>query len=272
MPPAPHVWPAPNTLERAAWNYVTTTSLADKLAGPSMARSFERNAPARRVQAPGRPRELTIATRGLRTRNATVSALRSAGRRAQLFHTFLHHELQAAELMCWAVLAFPETPPSFRRGLMAICRDEVRHMRMYRDHMRALDCEYGDHPVRDWFWERVPSCRTPAEFVATMGIGFEGGNLDHAARFAQRLRAAGDPQAASIEELVGAEEEAHVRFAMRWFQRFTGANDFTTWMASLPAPLSPLVMRGEPIAMHARRRAGLSDAFVADLRRWHATS
>src|SRR2546430_3572368 len=29
-------------------------------------------------------------------------ALRSARRRAQLVHTFLHHELQAAELMAWA--------------------------------------------------------------------------------------------------------------------------------------------------------------------------
>jgi len=255
-------------VERAAWDYLTTAALADKLAPPRRARSFETAAPVRRVEAPGRPAELRAAARGMRTRDATASALRSAERRAQLLHTFLHHELQAAELMCWAVLAFPDTETSFRRGLMAICRDEVRHMGLYREHLRRLGHDFGDFPVRDWFWERVPTCLTPAAFVATMGIGFEGGNLDHAARFAIRLRAAGDERAADLQAFIGAEEEGHVRFAMRWFRRWTGNDDFGSWTNALPAPLSPMVMRGLPIDRPARRRAGLSASFVEELARW----
>ena len=92
--------------------------------------------------------------------------------------------------MCWAILAFPETPPSFRRGLMAIAREEVRHMGLYLEHLGVLGHAVGDFEVRDWFWERVPSCESPAAFVATMGIGFEGGNLDHSERFAARLHGA----------------------------------------------------------------------------------
>jgi uncharacterized ferritin-like protein (DUF455 family) len=104
-----------------------------------------------------------------------------------------------------------------------------------------------------------------------MGIGFEGGNLDHTARFAERLRQAGDETAALLQQRVGAEEEAHVRFALFWFRRFTGSDDFAAWTAALPVPLSPLVMRGEPIAALARRRAGLSPSFVEELERWQPT-
>src|SRR5262249_50768073 len=152
-------------------------------------------------------------------------------------HTFLHHELQAAELMAWAILAFPETPLAFRRGLVGIFADEVRHMGLYARHLERLGHAYGDFPVRDWFWERVPRAATAAHFVAVLGIGFEGGNLDHARRFAERFRAAGDEEGAALQERVCAEEIAHVRFAVRWFGELTGARpDFERWARHLPAP------------------------------------
>jgi uncharacterized ferritin-like protein (DUF455 family) len=183
----------------------------------------------------------------------------------------LHHELQAAELMCWAILAFPTAPPSFRRGLMAIAREEVRHMKLYADHLERLGYAVGAFPVRDWFWERIPSAPDPASFVATMGLGFEGGNLDHSARFAERLELAGDSIAAELQRQVGADEEGHVRFALRWFRRFTGRDGFEDWVAALPPPLSPLVMRGAPLAREARLRAGLSPRFLEDLAQWQPT-
>src|SRR4051812_17966955 len=143
-----------------------------------------------RLTTPGRPPELVAARRGERT--PKQEALEQPHYRARTLHTFLHHELQAAELMCWAILAFPAAPPSFRSGLAKIARDEVRHMRMYRDYLVTLGHAFGDFPVRDWFWERVPASKTPAHFVATLGMGFEGGNLDHTARFRDRFRASGD--------------------------------------------------------------------------------
>src|SRR5262249_51942196 len=144
-------------------------------------------------------------------------AMKSPPRRAELIHTFLHHELQAAELFCWAILAFPQAPESFRRGLPKIARDEGSHMNLYREHLAELGYSFGDFPVRDWFWERVPTARSPIEFVATLGMGFEGGNLDHTKRFAQCFRSIGDETGARIEETIFEEEMAHVRFAVRWF-------------------------------------------------------
>lgn len=138
-------------------------------------------------------------------------------------------------------------------------------MGFYRDHLQSLGHSFGDFPVRDWFWERVPEAPTQVHFVATIGVGLEGANLDHTARFAERFRAIGDEQGARIQELVGAEEIPHVRFALRWFKRWTGASDFATWMTYLPPPLSPILMRGKPQNRESRLRAGLSESFLSEL-------
>jgi uncharacterized ferritin-like protein (DUF455 family) len=183
-------------------------------------------------------------------------------------HNFFHHELQAAELMAWAILAFPEAPREFREGLVRIALDEVRHMRMYHARIGALGHAVGDFDVRDWFWARVPTCADPTAFVAVMGLGLESANLEHAASFATAFREAGDEGSARVQELVGLEEIAHVRFGARWFARFRGEVTFDAWCAALPAPLTPLLMRGKPLRRDARERAGQPEAFLDELDRW----
>jgi uncharacterized ferritin-like protein (DUF455 family) len=262
--------PPADTVERWAWDYVQTIDLAHKLTPPPPPRGAEEAAPARRLSRPGRPPELTVSRERFKTPG--VVALRSPRRRAQLLHTFLHHELQAAELLCWALLAFPDSPRAFRSGLVAIARDEIRHMGMYAAHIRDLGHRYGDFPVRDWFWERVPTSPSPVHFVAALGMGFEGANLDHTARFAARLRAAGDEAGAALEDQIAAEEIPHVRFALHWFRAFTGRDDFAAWSEHLPPPLSPLLMRGTQIHREARRMAGFSEAFIDELCQWRAAT
>jgi hypothetical protein len=85
-------------------------------------------------------------------------------------------------------------------------------MALYLAHMRGLGTEFGAHPVPRWFWQSVP-------------------------RFAAEFRAAGDDAGARILEAVEQDEIAHVAFAARWFERFTGsALDYDAWRAALPAP------------------------------------
>jgi uncharacterized ferritin-like protein (DUF455 family) len=191
-------------------------------------------------------------------------------------HTFFHHELQAAELMCWAVLAFPATDLEFRRGLLKICLDEVRHMNMYRSHIEQLGFQLGDFPVRDWFWQRVPNCETPMQFVAMMGMGLEAANLEHAVDFSQRFLDVGDEEGARIQRRIAAEEIPHVKFGVKWFQHWQLAAGrtatFSDWCRELPEPLSPLMMRGTPLNRIAREKAGMDGTFLAELERWSPVS
>ncbi|WP_437280022.1 DUF455 family protein [Sorangium sp. So ce375] len=328
-PPAPPCdAPPPGTVERWAWDYVLSTDLEHKLSPPPVPSLWESDAtlstssgapsPPRRLDRPGRPAALHISARA--QKSPGPEALRNPARRAQLFHAFLHHELQAAELMAWALLAFPETPRAFRVGLVRIALDEVRHMRLYAAYLAAIGHRFGDFPVRDWFWSRVPAAASPAQFVAVMGMGLEGGNLDHTARFAERFRAIGDVEGAELTERVCAEEIPHVRFGVRWFRRFTqasgsdgrggrctstggdpagagdaaprgpddssprgqddssprgpddpsprGPSDFEAWVRHIPPPLSPLLMRGDPMNRRDRSRSGLSEPFLDALASW----
>ncbi|MDH5492690.1 MAG: ferritin-like domain-containing protein [Myxococcales bacterium] len=257
--------PPVGTLERWAWDYILAETLEGKLEPPSRpdeaaAESWEPDPPCRRLPRPGRPPGLLPLERPPKTPRA--SALADPRKRAQLMHTFFHHELQAAELMCWALLAFPEAGLEFRRGLLRICDDEIRHMHRYRDHLLRLDHPIGAFGVRDWFWERLPAARKPSHFVSLLGIGFEGGNLDHARRFAERFRAVGDEAGARLQEQIALEEISHVRFAIRWFERWIGPLDFERWRAELPPPLSPIVMRGRPMNREARLQAGMDERFL----------
>jgi uncharacterized ferritin-like protein (DUF455 family) len=252
--------PPNGTVERWAWDFILTKELAHKLAPPALPSVWESTPLPRRIDIPGRPRELAAAKK--RTKTPGPNALRDPKKRAELLHVFLHHELQAAELMCRALLLFSDHEPTFRRGLLRIAQDEVRHMEMYERHLRALGYSYGSFPVRDWFWERVPRAESARAFVAMMGIGFEGANLDHTRRFADAFRAAGDEEGARLQELVGDEEIPHVRFATQWYMRWTKSLDFESWRATLPPPLSPIVMRGFPLDRSRRVRAGLNEQFI----------
>lgn len=255
----------PPTKEAWARAYLLSTNLAYKIAPPALPPVWTEDYAAEDLR-PGRPPELIVSPK--KQKSITLGALQRLEARAELHHRFWHHELQAAELMCWAALKFKETPDEFRDGLLRICRDEIRHMALYQQYIESLGFELRDFAVRDWFWARIPSCETPLQFVALLGIGLEGANLDHTARFASWLGAVGDHRGADLQKRVGREEVAHVRFASRWFQIWSGGTDFDCWRAELPAPLSPLLMRGKTISKGLRLKAELTQDFIDRLEKW----
>ncbi|MFT4709524.1 MAG: uncharacterized ferritin-like protein (DUF455 family) [Planctomycetota bacterium] len=260
--------PPAGTVEAWAWDYIHTTDLVQKCSPEPPPSMWETGAPVRRVARPGRPHQLEVIPRSPRT--PKPGALVRPKVRAQLFHTFWHHELQAAELFAWAILAFPETPVEFRAGLLGICLEEIGHMALYARYFGTQGYSIGDFPVRDWFWQRVPTAQTADQFVALVGVGLESGNLDHGALFAPRLRAAGDDRAADLVDRISRDEESHVAFGTKWFARLRGEAtvDFESWRACLPKPLSPILFRGKPLDREARKRAGQDDEFLNALAEW----
>jgi len=268
--PSPSAPPA-GTVEAWCWRLVTGTALEPKLRPEPPPACWEEAPPPRRLAAPGRPPELRPAARAARTPGR--GALGDPRARARLLHTFLHHELQAAELFAWAVLAFPASPRPFREGLVGLCLEELEHLALYRACLDRLGFAAGAFPVRDWFWERVGSVRDPLEFVALLGLGLEGANLEHSARFALWFEQAGDADAAAVLRRVEEDEIGHVRFARHWFERWSGAPlAYERWRSALPAPLTPAVLRGSPLNRAARLRAGFDDAFLARLEAEPATT
>lgn len=252
-------------------SYICTERVADKLAPPR--RPTEEAADLSsvrplRLPGPGRSPALRVTTRAEKI--PKPGALVESSAVAKLLHVFLHHEIQAAELCAWAYLAFPEAEPEFRSGLLRILDDEVRHAAMYAGRIEELGVTYGDFPVRDWFWTRTLGAETPLQYVALMGLGFEGGNLEHAGRFEKLLAQVGDLRSSQMVGQVGQEEVSHVHFAARWFSQWTHGNrdaspDFERWRAELPPPLTPEVLRGKPLDRERRGRAGLSLEFLDDL-------
>ncbi len=256
--------PTSGTVEAWAYEFITSCELSHKREPPPPPSRWEEKATARRLQAPGRPPELQH--KPTTKRSVRKGQLQNPTRRAELLHTFWHHELQAAELMAWALLAFPDSPLEFRQGVLEILQDELRHMAMYQSHIEHLGSALGDFAVRDWFWERFVACENPIQFTATLGIGLEGANLDHSHRFAGWFREFGDERGAAIQDVICEEEISHVQFAMRWFRTWTGGMDYDTWAKALIPPLSPALLRDREFNLPARHRAGFSNDFLEAIR------
>jgi uncharacterized ferritin-like protein (DUF455 family) len=190
--------------------------------------------------------------------------MRDPAQRARILHALANHELQAAELFAWAILAFPETPSAFRRGLCRILAEEQFHCRLYLERLAEHRVGFGDFPVTGHFWHQIGSVETPLDFVCTMGLTFENANLDFAQEYAAQARLAGDQRTADILERVHADEIGHVAFAWRWLHRLK-PRETEAWDAytgGIAWPLTPGRARGRHFDRHSRECAGMTADFI----------
>ena len=196
-----------------------------------------------------------------------IEGMKDRAQRARILHALANHELQAIELFAWALLAYPNTPVAFRRGLVAILVDEQRHLQLYIDRLTAHGVAFGDYPVTGHFWNKLDHLTTPLEFVCAMGLTFENANLDFAGDYATAARACGDEATAAALERVHADEIAHVHFGWVWMRRLAGegANAWQTYLANVKFPLGANRARGARFDREARERAGFDDEFIAQL-------
>jgi uncharacterized ferritin-like protein (DUF455 family) len=252
-------------LRELALGIVEATSLEGKLTPIPPRVSDRRRGQALRIEAPGRPLELRIAS-ARQVRVPPPAGMGDPAQRARILHALANHELQAVELFAWALLAFPDAPALFRRGLAAILRDEQRHFRLYQGRLAGHGHRFGDFPVTGHFWNHLGQISSPLAFVCIMGLTFENANLDFAQDYASAARAAGDQETALVLDQVHVDEIRHVRFAWRWLDRWRGERPaWTAYLASMAPPLGPARARGRELCRESRVAAGLDDDFITQL-------
>jgi uncharacterized ferritin-like protein (DUF455 family) len=249
-----------------AYRVVTTPDLAVKLAPARGPLTDHDPGPPLLLPGPGRLPELAIQSAEV-ARVPRIGGMRDRRQRARILHALANHELQAAELFAWALLAFPEAPAEFRRGLAAILDDEQRHTRMYIARVEALGHRFGDFPVSGYFWNKTLGVRSPAAFVCAMSLTFENANLDHTTDYAAAARAAGDEKTARVIDAIQRDEIEHVRFGWRWLTRFKdqAATMWDAYRHHLAWPLSPARARGRSFNHAGRVAAGLDAEFIRRL-------
>jgi uncharacterized ferritin-like protein (DUF455 family) len=248
---------------------VASPELEAKLEPPA-GLTDERPGEPLRLAAPGRAPQIAVADpREVKVKVPPLMGMRDPSQRARILHALANHELQAIELFAWALLAFPETPAAFRRGLLVILAEEQTHFGLYRERLRAHGMEFGDQPITGHFWNQLDAMTTPLGFVCAMGLTFENANLDFAGDYRQAALDAGDDATAEALAVVHADEERHVRFAYRWLRRFApeGLSPWQTYVDTVRFPLGPGRARGRRFDLESRRRAGLDDEFIAELER-----
>ena len=246
---------------------VTTESMDDKLApAPAGLVDTEPGEPLR-IDVPGRPAGLEIVPVG-ETRVPPIDGYHDPDQRPRILHSFANHELQAAELFAWALLAFPGAPADYRSGLLRILDDEQRHTRLYAARLESIGGRLGDFPVSGYFWNKTPSITTPLRFVCAMSLTFENANLDHTAESVEAIRRAGDEKTARVVEQIHEDEIEHVRFGWEWLERLKdpGQSPWDTYRASVDWPLRPALARGRTFCVDGREAVGMDADFIDRLR------
>lgn len=258
-------------LREFALGVLEAPTLAGKLAAPPRDLTDYDPGDELRLPEPVRPAELVIET-SRRVKTPPVAGMGDVSQRRRILHAMANHELQAAELFAWALLAFPDAPRAFRLGLLGILVDEQKHCRLYIERLEALGGHFGDTPVTGHFWNQLDDLHTPLEFVCVMGLTFENANLDFAGEYATAAREVGDDETAAVLDIVHRDEIRHVRFGWHWLQHFK-APDATAWDAyndHVHFPLGPWRARGKVFDRESREAAGIDDSFIEQLERVEA--
>ncbi len=223
---------------------------------------------ARRLIEPARPPDLVFAPPRAAPSMPHPSTFIDPRKRAIAHHILANHELQALEVMAWVLLAFPEAPFEFRRGLASIMADEQRHTRMHAEQSAALGIGFGELPVNCYIWKKSQQFQSVLDYLAGLPLTFEGRNLDHTLEFEQYFESAGDAKSAAIMKAIHNDEIRHVAFGMEWLNKLkpAGQSDWDTYVAHLHWPLRPDKSVGDTFNVEPRLAAGMSPEFVARLR------
>lgn len=187
--------------------------------------------------------------------------------RAALLHALTHIEFNAINLALDAVWRFPAMPRDYYHNWWQVAYEEVLHFNLMREHLETLGYQYGDFDAHDGLWEMVE--KTHEDVCARMALiprTLEARGLDVTPGIQQKLRQAGDLDAAAILDIILRDEIGHVAFGNHWYawlcnQR--GLDPDTHYLALCEKYHAPRIHL--PLNTAARKCAGFSEMELATL-------
>jgi uncharacterized ferritin-like protein (DUF455 family) len=196
--------------------------------------------------------------------------LKDADKRAVCLHRFAGHELLAVEIMAYALLAFPNAPRHFRKGLSHTLKEEQGHVKLYIQRMKEMGLEFGALPLYRHFWAYVPSITSPLRYVSLMSLTFEMANLDFAPTFGNLFAMHGDASSAALMQKILNDEIAHVAFGQRWLKKWKlpQQTQWQTWLENIPPQMTPHRAKGAHFSEDPRVQAGIPYDWIQNLKKF----
>lgn len=247
---------------------LSAETLEDKLFTPDELTDCAPGAPLI-FKEPARPPGMSFQKRKKEEKLPSFQEHKDPFKRAVCLHRFAGHELLAVEIMAYCLLAFPDTPGSFRKGVAHILKEEQGHVRLYVDQLKKMGLNFGDLPLYRHFWMHTPFITSPLHYVSMMSMTFEMANLDFAPLYGQSFLKAGDEEAAQLMAIILRDEIMHVRFGWQWLKKLkeTSQSEWSAWEKVLSSTLlTPKRARGFLFNQEPRFKAGISEEFIDSLK------
>ena len=245
-----------------ATRILSADTLEEKLLIPDLLTDFTAG-PALLFDEPTRPASMGFNKRTKEQKLPPFQLHGNADNRAICLHRFAGHELLAVEIMAQALLAFPDAPKAFRKGIAHTLKEEQGHVQLYIKRMNELGVQFGDLPLYRHFWNHVPHLTTPIRYVSVMSLTFEMANLDFAPMYGKSFSNFGDHDSAALMAQILKDEINHVSFGFAWLQKFKGQLDsWDAWAQSQGPLLTPKRAKGFVLMEENRRAAGIPEEWI----------
>ena len=250
-----------------ALRILSATSLDEKLLDPGPLTDSEKGPPLL-FKEPCRPTGMHFQPHSRKDKIPGFHEHHIADKRAICLHRFAGHELLAVEIMAQVLLAFPDAPTHFRKGVANTLREEQGHVKIYMQRMQELGLRFGDLPLYRHFWACTPHLTSPLHYVSMMSLTFEMANLDFAPLYGKSFAQAGDEASAALMQQILHDEIAHVSFGWNWLKKLKNEDDSTwdAWEKSLPPTILPCRAKGHIYHEEHRRKAGLPEEWIEKLK------
>lgn len=258
----------PSTHLRAAALFALQQALpADKVAAT---RNISRNSPilanwqgSANAPLPGRPaRPLLVAPSKVPQRSIS-----SPQGRAALLHALAHIEFNAINLALDIIWRFPSMPDAFYLDWLQVAHEEAFHFTLLQEHLRTLDCQYGDFEAHDGLWSMAEKTRD--DLLARLALvprTLEARGLDAAPPMRDKLAQAGDHAAADILNIILRDEIGHVAIGNHWYAHLCAQRQLEplSTYATLAQRYGAPRLKG-PFNVEARLQAGFTTDELAAL-------